>query len=1140
LISPAEAALTLIYGQNAKALEGVMEGLKLAYVKDAGAYDNFNFLLNSVAADIRHYQEEWGGFASQYTKTAAFLGTITQVGTETALFVAQDAQQVEKEFETRGIEFLAEEAAKIITFENGAATLTDINGRKYLLEKEAGGISVYATFDGEGNSASISVSRQLYSRLFEQETVAHDRRAAIDAFGVIAFMQQSQENKQFSLIGDEELHNYAVEMKNLPAGTAAIIAQNSQIMTGLSLEALKPGSSLGLFRQGINDIIKIYATLNNEARVGAIAGYASEWGKLSSQGNLLSHLKAESVDTQNEQIQILDPRLSLFRTYGRMDNTYSIRDIFARFNLGRQFIDETSLFRKYGNTLPDRTVASASNWNVREHDEFFYTMPKGWSSKANWDVPPLHLRLDYGAYLSQLGGVRDRILREHTPKGVKFRSIDAGTQAKWGPATMEADAGARLYGSKLGEQLMMGASYRGKETIVDDVGTTQNLAEGAARVAGSNLLSQEAGLWNGFVDWYSRVQEDYKDANVGGADIPLTLTKVNEDLFGNVSSYLYGSDIIIGGWHHYRQNEGLQGDEVKTDVASRGAPNRDEIEIYIRRNNGWYKVDFKQRDYESFRKSLADGERTVDSDGLLQHSFVEAYQRLGGTLEEANVAWERYIETEMGEDKKYNMNGHYVGLKFDFGLAGLNAQSLENERVTTLGMLFGDPKNMQNATVAYAGMFNLKQYVEDRGRSETYRNYRDRRNRAYRFGEQEQRDNFFNEEMVLGNVVLQGINQYRVQAFGGVGKSDKELAKEDLATAGVSAYGKTSEQGALGFGAYYTYKNDEPVEAFVGAGAKGEFIGLPATATGYYYNREYNDESLGEYGWMASADLGKGVTLFSNAYVNMDNIRTGFSDKRLEAIKTDVAGLKKDIDANWDVFSDEKKRNSQITLGRAWANRLFNLDYRVQNYLMTDATWARPAEFSLGVKTEEGLYKTTYMRSNMGDELSMLISPANNLAFFASKLGADDWYAGGKIISGSRDFAVAGTYGRLEGNRLATVQTMFKDKFGISIMGGDDYWRVSALVGTRPFNILVDIRDKSGLFGYGATARYFAPMGLDFALGLNRNELRGTGFSTIGIKGEIEVPVGPTSNLGIGYYNTHISKSGDNWGYLRLNFSARW
>lgn len=1073
---PLEAAIVSIYGNDAMALHGLMNELGIVPV-EGSAYKNLISLTEHISSNIEDFQARWSGFSAQFTLSSAMITSIAE--------------------------------------------------------------KAFPDYDGDYNTRAIAISDNLHNDIFPGQQI-YDRRPAIDAFAAISLSRASTRNDQFSLMNDVDLYNYLEHMATLPAGTAVLLTQNDKIMTDLLLSNPAPGQASGRFKYGVDEINRVYSTLRNidtkgyiqdgklvyDDRFVAIDELLNFWLTFSDQGSkILPHLKNESLTTRNKQIQILDPRSEILRGFGSMDNTFQAR-MLARFHLGHYFLDERDIFRQYGNVNLDRSVSAAANWNQSEFDRFFNTMPSGWYARTSWNLPPLHLRMDDQTYFNDFRYAVNKIIDSRTPKTTSFRSADFGAQSAWTPLKDQQDLGARFRGTKYGEYLMGGFSRRDVDTYQDDVGKTMNVTENAARVAGQNLYTQGAGIRDAFAEWYRRDQDNYVDYN--GDEI--TLKKINETAIGDIDLKLYDADVIIGGYHNYRKDQELNGDNLTTDEGTRTSPNRDDLEVYVRLPDGWYQLDFKSRKYNSLTKDLQTNNKTVNSDGLLEHTFFEGYQKMSGFLEEANAAWEHQRETEIGINNDHSLHGYYIGLKFDGEFAGLRAQSMDGEKVTTLGKLFGDPDNISNATLLYSSVFELKQYKDAYGLHGSYQNYE--KPRTYRFGEQNEREGMFNDDMVIMRAVLQDVNTAKYEAFAGKGKL--EGTDDGIVTAGGSAYGKITETEHAGFGAFFTYDNGQPVEAYMGTGYNGGFIGLKTSATGFYYNRELNDKSYGLYGWSVHSQLSDGLTLFSNAYVNPDALTNlgRYSDQRITGIKTNINSLKTDIQSNWSIFTDDTKMASAISLGRDWGNRLFSIDSQLQYYLLTDPLGARTAEYSAGIKTPEGLYKLGYSTTESGDELSMFIAPDNNWAFFASKINKDDYYGGLKHSNDSKDMAFAGVYGKIEGQDLAAVQAMFKDVGGVSVMGGDEYFRISGVAGNRKYNLLIDYRNISDLEGFGITGRYRAAMGLNMALGLNLLDVKGTDFSSKSIKGELSYPVG-TGFLGLGYYHTFLPENMD-WGYLRL------
>ncbi|MFA5108785.1 MAG: hypothetical protein WC492_04630 [Candidatus Micrarchaeia archaeon] len=1193
-LGPLEAASISLYGMDAKALEKTMKDIGIE--RTAGnAYANINHFAEYIANNIETLQSEWRVFASINQKSSETIMTSTH---------------------------------------------------------------------------PLDIDLPLWNTLFGSGTTYTGNRPAFDAFSTVALIKANGIDKDFQRITDYELSRFVNTMSTMPPGIANIIASQTGILSYLKQTALTPGAAVSNFDAIAPGLLRTYSSISAADRFDALAEQADRWANVKSKGNLLSHLKSETVETRNDQIEILEPRVQMMNEYGVYDNTYGANDILARFCLTPNYLIEENIFRKFGNVNTQTGLHATSERNINEHYRFFTTMPQGYFNQTDWKLPPLYLRMDYGKYLSEIEKINSDILYEYTPKNLNFTSMRAGAQAATNPFGEKFDTGVRFRGSKYGEGLMAGYSTDYEKTLNDEGEISAKQWQKAARLDATSLQTQTLSVWNAFADWYSIRREDYKKAGV--ADIPVTLEQVDENLYGNIDSRIFGAQVLIGGTHRYNKDESLDAHDVakagnvedlvnalkaqrlvfsdaeiskisamatKNEVivdmqgnvynlsmtdglidiydqysnpivqdantireiqnkfensgiklydsqlqklqnfgkgsttiqdadgksynvamndaiirvygdesiyknieeGSRGTPNRNDLNIYIRADDGWLKVVFNQRDYESLNEYLKNRNIEVNANGLLEHTFVEGSFAPKGFVEETGAAWERYLEVEKDQEKSYSLNGYYAGIQFRGNYAGLSASSLEGEGVTSLGKIFGNPEKMGDAKVLYASVYSLKQYAKTIGmnQNEYPRQYNSAR--EYLFGEESTRQANMNEEWNIANAVLMGVGMYRAQIFIGAGKSDKELKNDDMGTFGMSAYGKNAlgHENDAGVGMFYTYKNSEPVEAFVGFGAKGYAFGItPASVSGFYYDRNYRDEKQKIYGWKAKVDVAKGYSLFTNAYINEQSLRDSFENITLPTIRKNLLNLEDNILQNKDVF-DGKDYNRKVELTKTWANTLFAADNQIMNYLITDGLWARPAQASLGLKTPQGICKLTYQKGTQGEEYSLFINPNRNLAIFATDGTQNYWQGGAKYTTPSKNFTITGVYATEDEHSLATLQMMFKDAYAISISGGEKYARINMMAGVKPFNLLIDYRQIEGLEAFGAEARYLLmATGLDIAVGINKQEMKNTNFNATTLRGQLDYYKNNTS-FSVGY-EYMMFPSDINWGYLKLTFGTRW
>ncbi len=925
-------------------------------------------------------------------------------------------------------------------------------------------------------------------------------RSAIDAFTTLALVHDALNGEFGNYVSDHFLYSVADRLSYMPPRTAVLVASHPEILINLGKQINNEGTALGLFDIGIRDMGGIYSSVPYADRFAALQYYAEGWAKLTANASLLSHVLSQTVHGREyNQIEINDPRLELFQTFGRTDFTFNL-DIYARLRLGSLLFNDRPVFQHFGSGYTDDNRIVADQ-NAFEAERVFSSRPFTYMQNAAWYPPALQLRLDYGAYNDALFQLQRRTFNNYNQENISVRGYGLAAQRSTVPDMSQTDIGASMSGRKWGQSAFAGLSTS-SQSNKNAAGAEVSAEDAqAARIDGQNLQSSTARVYKVFADWLA-----HQSTSTSSQASNIKLEQVDERLVDGVDAYLYGADIIISGTHAFNKTQKdasaslISKDDVQTalnQLVSDGT-------ITLNQSNAITNAlprlsKFSSNDIQTAVDSIP----SASPDALTDNQSAAVISGLSGKFTTYSG-----IRTQTGKADDFNVfirtgAGWYraaftarqrASLLDDLNGANISVDSdgLLEHQYHELATRATAPVQ---ADVGYETYFSRDQLAgEDTGPRNGYF-------AAFRFptGAKSQMaavkaQSIAGENAIAaaelfgsvkdGSVLYASVFNIRETAIGrtaqgtpysgdrGLGPraympgeqdardrragTDMRIAnlawtaieqhKFQLFAGGPAGAYKTGVAGGsfsnrhFGLGSFFTFDNGRPIERFTGFGAQSEFITLSAF---YYQNQQPGQagqpaQPTEQYGWTTRVRLGEKTTLFTNALVDPNLLSTAFTPRRMNSVLTSVQALEAAIVAGQ--ASADADYNARKALYRQWVQNLLAIHSDLLNYLPTYEYWAQQAQFSLGLTSGEGLYKLTYSKTNDGNFAAGLLCPTKNTSFFFVSPLQNSRRAALGPLGGAKfvsgDFEIAGTYNQLDGRDVAGLQLFVRNTLGISAFAG--------------------------------------------------------------------------------------------------------
>ncbi|VVB56784.1 Uncharacterised protein [uncultured archaeon] len=1117
-----DAAAQQLFGRNGEALDAFIEQMNLNHIlisttgKPLTVADKYELVVQYLSNNMDSARAAWQNFQARFPQSSATITTMPQI-----------------------------------------VTISDDVWSKMG--------SPLNTTDANGNVVNKKPDRRNSYDIFTSLSFAH----GLDDLSASAKVSDTFLLAILGQVTYDPVLGYTVTpstLSQLPPHASMIFAANPSIMTGVLTDGATLDRAVARIKIGLGDMQTIYNRSGPDYRFEDMADYAKNtWAPMVAKGDVFSELRRSTIKgTEYGQIEITDPRVELFQTYGAAGSTFAVGNMMARYRLGSMLFMNRPVYGMQGAGYYD-DLRATRDYNAYQRDLTTATLPYSYIATSYWSPPPLYLRVDESAYISQLYAGMQTILRKRADYTNRIARIGGAIQHSSAPDISQTDFGTYMQGSKWGQAAMMSGSTSSQDFKDKD---GQKYADASAqqfRLYGQNLQTQSVGVYHAFADWLA-TQANQMTVIAGN---PATLNNVGETLVlgtGNVMGastagssnmtitntgtaaptlntglYIGDANILIGGYHHYDKTQTESGTGIST-VAN----GQDDFGAYFLLNGFWYRLDFHGRMKQDVIDYLNNNAPQVNADDALTHTYQESSNAVGSPWR-VNAGLETHQETEKETNTSIpgegSLTGYFAGFQAPSNTAVIAARTIENDWAAGIAQLFGSVTDGDLLVVRARRLPLSTVQLGTYGTYGTTYNQPGRGPRAYKFGEEQSRLNNNALPITFADVVFQGMNQYRINAFAGV----TDLGEQG--SAGASYVDQT-----LGGGLYYTFRKvtdakgnttNEPAEVFAGFGSRGTFMSWPSSITGFYYENDTGGRQLKQFGWSTAMQLSDDVTLFSNALFNPDVKAGYFTPKGLADMTKQVGALGQNVLNGQAAFKSDY--NQRISLSKQWGQGLLDLHNQVMNWLPTDEQGASLAQFSLGVRARSGLFtQVSWSQTEDGGLVSGLFMPSENLAFFGQAVSDKQALGGFKVADGN--VGVTGLYTKADSKDIYAVQVAVRDAFGASLMTSPDhdYYRASLLIGGRPANMMLDFSRMGDFLGYGALGTIygvggnFLP-GLDLAAGFSRQELmNGPALNATTLNGSLYYTTASQNlMLEVSYGATYVSTSPDNWSVWRLGLHYR-